>query len=302
MTFKKKDEGEGAVTVAEIQLATMWFNILFVAPFVPHAVSFKAAGSLLFPAPKKNAAERAATMKHEPWSEYRDAAYQYTDQEDAPTRLYIPGSMFHAAISNVAIDMAGAKKAQVGRLTSVPELKLPLFGVPKIWCTQVRSSDMARTPDIRTLPILPQCATRVPIQFVPSLIKPESIGNLLAAAGHICGVGDGRPEKGKLSMGRYRICSDNDPEFLEIVRKQTRKAQDQALADPQFYDLETERLLTWFEAEKKRRAAQPTKLPKGSKQEVHPPQYGTELEDRIPGAASRARRSQRANNGRSARA
>lgn len=271
MAFKNK-ETEGAVTVKEIEMQTMRFNIVGISPFVPHAMSFKAAGSLLFPAPKKNAAERASTMKHEPFEEYVDACYAFTDDEDQVTRLYVPGSMFHAAISDVSIDMVGAKKAQVARLTSVPTAKLPLYGIPQIHCCLVRSSDMQRTPDIRTLPILPQWATTVEIQFVPSLIKAESIANLLSASGHIVGIGDGRPQKGKLANGQFRLCDDDDTEFQEIVAKQTRKAQDAALAAPEYFDLETRRLLEWFEQEKDRRAAAPTKLPKGSRQAVHSPQ------------------------------
>jgi len=109
MAFKKP-EVEGAVTVAEIQMTTMRFNIVGISPLVPHSMSFKSVGSLLFPAPKKNAAERASSMKHEPVEEFRDAAYQFTDEDDEPTRLFVPGSKFHAAISDVANDWPVRRK------------------------------------------------------------------------------------------------------------------------------------------------------------------------------------------------
>lgn len=257
----KNDIGE-TVTVAEIHMTSMRFNIVGTSPLVPHAVSAKAAGSLLFPAPKKNTAEKATSMKHEPYEEFVDAAYKYVDEDKTDTRFYMPAGAFHGAMASVAIDMAGAKKSQIGRLTTVLGNKVPVWGVPKIWCTIVRSSDMARTPDVRTLPILPEWACTVTVQFVASLIKEQSIANLLGAAGVIVGVGDGRPGKGKLSMGQFRLCNDDDLDFQRIVKQGKRAAQDTALKDPKFYDLETERLLTWFVAERGRRSAQPTAQPK----------------------------------------
>lgn len=253
MAVSKNDEG---VVVQEIQLSNVHYNIVGVSPLVPHAMSFKAVGSLLFPAPKKNAAEKATSMKHEPYEEFRDATYMFTDAEDdKPTRIYMPAGAFHGAMATVAIDMAGAKKSQIGRLTSVPGLKIPVWGVPQIHRSIVRSSDMQRTPDIRTLAILPRWAARIEVNFIGSLVSGQSISNLLSAAGVIIGIGDGRPEKGKLTNGQFRLCSDDDPEFLQLMKLGGRKAQDQAMADPQPYDLETERMLDWFEQEKGRRAA-----------------------------------------------
>ena len=262
---KAHDASGDAVTIHEIHLTSMRFCIVGTSPLVPHAVSFKAAGMLLFPAPKKNAAEKASSMKHEPYEEFRDAAYRFRDEDDFPTRLYLPAGAFHGAMASVAIDMVGAKKSQIGRLTSVPGLKIPIWGIPQIYSTIVRSSDMARTPDVRTLPILPRWAARVEVQFVGSLIKEASIANLLAAAGVIIGVGDGRPEKGKLTYGQFRLCSDDDDEFYDIIAKEGRAAQDQALADPVFFDTETEQLLTWFESERSRRSAAPAPSPKKRK-------------------------------------
>lgn len=249
------------VTVTEIKMTKMTFNIVGTSPLVIHAVSAKSKGNLLFPSPKKNAAERASTLKHEPYEEFLDAAYRFNDSENKPTRLYMPAGAFHGAMASVAIDMAGAKKSQIGRLTTIPGGKIPIYGIPQFWMTVVRSSDMARTPDIRTLPILPQWACVVTVQFVGSLIKQESIANLLAAAGVIIGVGDGRPEKGKLSMGQFRICSDDDNEFAQII-KHGQAVQDKALIDPAMFDDETAKLYEWFKHEKTQRAAQPTTSPK----------------------------------------
>jgi hypothetical protein len=81
----------------------------------------------------------------------------------------------------------------------------------------------------------------------------------LGAAGVIIGVGDGRPEKGKLSFGKFRVVSADDRDLLAIMKSGGRKAQDAALADPEFYDLETRKLLTWFNEERGRRIATPTR-------------------------------------------
>ena len=255
--MKKHDTSGEPVTITEIHMSHMRFNIVGTSPLVPHAVSAKGAGSLLFPAPKKNAAEKATSMKHEPYEEYRDACYKFTDEDNKPTRLYMPAGSFHSAMASVAIDMVGAKKSQIGRLTNVPGGKIPIFGVQKLWCTIVRSSDMARTPDVRTLPILPQWACTIDVSFIGSLIKEQSIGNLLGAAGVIIGIGDGRPEKGKLSMGQFRLCGDDDAEFKKIVKAGGTKAQDAALKDPEYFDIETQRLMDWFNQERTRRAAAP---------------------------------------------
>jgi hypothetical protein len=263
--MKKPQDNLGeSITITEIKMNEMRFNIVGTSPLMLHAVSAKAAGSLLFPAPKKNAAERATTMKHEPLEEFRDACYMFTDQDQQPTRLYMPGSAFHAAVASVAIDMAGARKAQIARLTNVPVAKVPIFGIPKLIMSIVRSSDMARTPDVRTLPILESWCCEIPVRFVASLLKEQSIANLFAASGVIIGVGDGRPEKGKLSCGQFRLCNPDDAQFLKI-KSMGRAAQDAALEAAEPFDLETERLLNWFEHEKLQRAAGPAQSPKRKK-------------------------------------
>lgn len=256
-----KEDVDKVVTVNQISMNRMQFYVVGTSPLMPHAMSAKAAGNLLFPPPKKTQAEKATSMKHEPYEEFRDAAYQFQDTDDQPTRLYMPGSCFHSALAAVAIDMAGAKKSQIGRLTSIPSEKVQIWGIPKIRCSIVRSSDMNRTADVRTLPILPQWAATFEVDFVGSLIKEQSLVNLLAAAGIIVGIGDGRPQKGKLSFGRFRLCNEDDPEYLHIT-KFGRKMQDAALRAPEFYDTETKRLLNWFDEERTRRSAAPIQAPR----------------------------------------
>jgi hypothetical protein len=290
MARAKTTTREEDIVVSEIRMTEMRFNLVGVTPLVPHSMSAHAKGQLLYPPPKKNAAERASTMKHNPYEEYRAAAYRFTNDEinryplNSPqiasraARLYMPAGSIHSALKDVAIDMIGAKKAQVGRLTSVPGLKLPLFGVPMLFSTPVRSSDQKRTPDIRILPILPQWAIPgIVIRFVGSLIKEASIANLLGNAGIIIGIGDGRQQKGYFDYGSWRLAADDDKELRQIIAQGGVKAQDAALDDPAYYDLETRQLMEWFEEEKKRRAAGPptsARTGKSGRVAVHAPQLG----------------------------
>jgi hypothetical protein len=247
-----------AESVTELAMTTMDFYLLGLSEVVPHAVSAKVALGLLDPPPKKNAAERASTSKHSPWEEFREAAYQFEDHEDTPTRLYLTGRSFRAAVASVALDIPGARRTQIARLTSVPLEKVPLFGIPRIVTQLVKSSDMKRTPDVRTLPALMPWAIKVGFQFPEALISAKMLLNLVANAGLICGVGDGRPEKGKLTRGRWVVVDHDDERWHRIAEASTRKAQDDALADPEFFDRESENLLRAFIAARARRGVKPT--------------------------------------------
>lgn len=116
-TDKTSDEGLVAA-ISEITISKVSFFIVRTSPLVLHAMSAKGAQDLLFPY-KKNATERATTLKHNPLQEFRDAAYTFLDSDATPTRLYMPAGAFHGALASVAIDMAGARKSQVARLTKV---------------------------------------------------------------------------------------------------------------------------------------------------------------------------------------
>lgn len=260
------------IVVTEIQMTEMRFNLVGITPLMPHSASAHAKGQLLYPAPKKNATEKATSMKHEPHNEYREAAYQYSDIEVGETRLYQPASAIKAAIRDVAIDMIGTKKAQIGRLTTIVGEKLPAYGVPQLKTMLVRSSDPKKTPDIRTLPCLKRWAVpNVVVSFVGSLIKRESVANLVSNAGIIIGIGDGRPQKGYFDFGKWRLAEDDDEELLDIMATGAREAQEQALAEPEYYDLESERLIEWFLAERKKRSAMtPPHKPSRRKDEVLP--------------------------------
>jgi hypothetical protein len=196
--------------------------------------------------------ERATTLKHDPLTEYRSSPYLLSN-EAAPTAIAILATAFKGAMKTAALDLPGAKKAQIGRLVYVEGDMVGIYGVPQLFMTTVRSADMNRTPDIRTRAILPQWACKLTVTFVQPLMRMQAVANLLGASGFTAGVGDGRPEKGAMSYGQFTIVDKDDPTFLEIVQNGGRAAQLAAIEAPSAYDDETMSLLAWFDTELKHR-------------------------------------------------
>lgn len=240
------------ITILEVNQGQLDVAIVGVSPFIYNAMSTKTWHELLMPSPKKNAAEKAANLKHNPIEEYRGSVYHFRE-DDKATRLNFPSVAFKKAMASAALDIPGANKSQIGRLVWVAGERSEMFGVPQIYCAIVRSADMNRTPDVRTRAILPEWACRISLRYMTPILKEQTIANLLAAAGFTQGVGDGRQQKGSLSFGQFRLCSLDDPDFVRICKTGGRAAQDAALESPEAYDEETERLLAWFNEERVRR-------------------------------------------------
>lgn len=128
-----------------------------------------------------------------------------------------------------------------------------LYGIPQLWMAVVRSADMAKTPDVRTRAIIPEWASQVTLKYVTPNLNRQSVGNLFASSGVFIGVGDGRPEKGALSFGRFEIVAEDDERYQRIIREGGREAQDAAFDNPTCFDTETEELLEWWNTEVRRR-------------------------------------------------
>lgn len=245
----KKDE---EISTLQIQTETATFYIVGVTPLIENSMSAKSKQNLLFPPPKKNQAERASSLKHDPLREYRDCPYRIVDDK-APTLIGMPAVAFKAALRSAALDMPGAAKAQIGRLTFVRGELLPIWGSPKMLMSVTRSADMNKTPDIRTRCIIPQWASMVEVTYVVPLLKQQTVVNLFGAAGLIRGVGDWRAEKGSGTFGQFEIVNEDDERWHEIVAAGGRAEQARALRHPTFYDIETAELYSWFTDEVKRR-------------------------------------------------
>ncbi len=240
------------ISVMEINTGRMEIYIVGTTPIICNRMSEKAMRELLAPAGKKTAAEKSSTLKHHPLEEFRASPYVLPD-DDSPTLIAGLSTWFKRSMMSAALDMPGAKKTQIGRLTWVEGQRVPVYGVPQIFSAIVRSADMARTPDVRTRCIIPQWACSVTICFVKPALREKSVLNLLAAAGMTIGVGDWRNEKGSANYGSYRLTTPDDPEYQAIVASGGRAVQKAALADPVAYDDETSELLAWYNTEVKRR-------------------------------------------------
>lgn len=246
--MKKK---ETSIDIQVIEKGSFTCYVLGRSPLVLNAMSNKVKRELLSPH-KKNAAEKASNLKHNPPVEFRDSAYKSRDDE-APTRIVFPTTAFKAALIDTAKDMPGAAKSQVGRLTWVETEQTAIYGVPQLWMSVVRMADIARTPDIRTRAILPQWACEITVTYVKPNLTEKAVASLLANAGLMRGIGDGRQEKGKFSFGQFELVSQDDKRWHEIVKTGGRVAQDAAFENPAPYDGETAELLAWWETEANRR-------------------------------------------------
>ncbi len=247
MAIKKSTTPDREIETMKVDTGGFDAYLVGMSPFVCNRMSEKAQRELLMPR-KKSALERELNLKHVPLDEFRASPYLLRDPTQ-PTLIAMLSSAFHKAIASAALDIPGAKKAQIGRLTWIDGDKTNIYGVPKLWMATVRSADMNHTPDIRTRAIIPEWACRLHITFVEPLIRVQAVANLLAAAGLFIGVGDGRPEKGAMTYGQWRVADKDDADFKRIVKEGGRKAQQAALDHAVAYDDETLDLLTWFSEE-----------------------------------------------------
>jgi hypothetical protein len=239
---------ETSIVVDPIKTESLTFAVLGTTPIILNRLAEKARHELLLPGGRKTAADKATNLKHDPIAEFRSSPYTLTDP-DAPTLLAHMASAIKGAMSTAALDIPGARKAQIGRLAYVEGTHIPIYGIPELFMAITRSADMNRTPDVRTRAIVPRWATTVTVTFTTPLLNSRSITNLLAAAGVICGIGDWRPEKGKGSFGQFTLVDPTDERYQELVTTAGRSVQIEAMANPACYDAETEELLAWFETE-----------------------------------------------------
>lgn len=253
MAARKNTATEQEITdILKVSTGAFECCIVGTSPLVLNRMSEKAKHELLMPKGRKNATERALSLKHIPIEEYRASAYTLKDTSQ-PTLLALMSTAFKGALRSAALDMPGAKKAQIGRLTYIEGEFVGIYGLPKLFMSIVRSADMNKTPDVRTRAIVPEWACSLRVTFVQPLIRAQAVANLLAAAGITIGVGDGRPEKGAMSYGQFRIADKDDAEFKRILKEGGRKAQQAALDSPVCYDDETTELLSWFDDERAKR-------------------------------------------------
>lgn len=248
----RKVETGSEIQVIEVVKGQIDFCILGTSPLIMNRMSQKVWHELLAPKGKKNAAEKASSLKHDPIQEFRNSPY-IIENKAAPSLLGILPTAFKGAMLTAALDMPGTKRTQMGRLLTVDWDMQPVYGIPKVFMSITRSADMNKTPDVRTRAILPEWACKLTVTFNKPILREQSVANLLAAAGMQSGVGDWRQEKGSGSFGAFKLVSSDDKDFLRIVKTMGRTAQQEAIDNPIAYNAETEEMLAWFDVEIKRR-------------------------------------------------
>jgi hypothetical protein len=241
------------IEVNEIHASRVHFHLLGTSPLICNRFQQKAWQELLLPSLSRNQAALEQSLKHDPFAEFRGSVYKNRDPK-TKALVHMPNGAFHKAICHAALDIPGAKKAQIERLTKVVDVNIDLFGIPSIFCAMVRNSDISRTPDVRTRAIFQEWAVGVTVQYITAIITERSVVNLAGASGKIIGVGDWRSQKGG-NFGAYDVVGADNADWNRIVKTQGRVAQQKAFATPIFYDEETEELLVWFEQEIQRREA-----------------------------------------------
>jgi len=249
MKPKAKESPEIKVNF-EVHEGSVDVHVIGTAPIVLNRMSEKAKHQLLLPPKKMTQYDKDTNLKHNPMQEFQAAAYK---RADGPTLLAVPSTAFKGALSTAALDIPGTKKAQIARLSFVKGEFVPVYGIPKIYLAIVRNSDMNRTPDVRTRVAISEWAAKFTVNFVEPLLNPQTILKLLGGAGLYVGVGDGRPEKGKLSFGRFTVVEKDSSDFNRLVKSAGRKQQEIAMKNPEPYDEETREMLSWFDEEIKRR-------------------------------------------------
>lgn len=249
MAFSAKSS---EISVLEVARSRMTFCILGTTPLIHNRMPEKAKHELLLPNARKNAAEKASTLKHNPLQEFRSSP-NITRNPNAKAMFYINPTAFKGAMMTAAMDMPGVAKTQIKRLIYIEGSEIEVFGIPELLMAVIRNSDVKRSPDIRSRAIMREWACQITVQYPTQLIKDKSIINLLSAGGIFCGIGDWRQEKGSGNYGCFKIVSQDDPDFARIINTMGKEAQAKAFENPLFFDQDTEDLLSWYEVETNRR-------------------------------------------------
>jgi hypothetical protein len=237
------------IAIESVEVETARFCIVGTTPLLMNALSAKAKRELLLPKGKKSGAEKATSLKHDPVAEFFDSTYRLPS---GPTALGMSAAAFKAAISDAALRVPGAKKTEIAQLCWIDGatgMRIPVWGVPMLHMSAVRSADMNKTPDIRTRAMLPEWATIVTLKFAVPQLSGLAVTKLLSAAGLLMGVGDFRQQRGAGNHGQFQIVPEGDATFRRIVASGGRAEQIAALANPQPVDDESGELLDWFERE-----------------------------------------------------
>ena len=189
MARAKAEPKEQEIVIPPLRKGHTKVWIQGTSPLIFNCMSAKATHNLLYPQPKTKATKRD-NLKHEPMSEYRNSVYRA--REDGPTRLVLPSTAIKGAMRSAALEIPGVMKTQIGRLLWVQGYNIPVWGIPQMLMSVVRSADKNRTPDIRTRAIISDWCACAEIEYVMPAINDTVLARLIGMAGAVIGLGDFR--------------------------------------------------------------------------------------------------------------
>jgi hypothetical protein len=260
----KKAETQSEIKIPALQQGGATLRIIGTTPLLQNRMANKVKQVLLVGGRRKTAAERQ-DIKHHPLQEFRDSAEILQSYPEGPTALGLRVTAIKGAMCSAALETAGVTKTSAQRLIFMPGDYVDLYGTPQLRMDVVRSADINKTPDVRSRAYLPQWGAEVDIRYIMPQLSQHSVGTLLANAGVLIGVGDGRQEKGKLSFGCFRVIGDEqDDEWDDLVKNHGRKQQLAALESPSYATPETKELIEFYESEIAKRSGE-TVVPMKSK-------------------------------------
>ena len=242
------------LTIDALKQGRITLRMIGNTPIIFNRMAEKAKRDLLIGAGRKTAAQKKE-IKHNPEFEFRSSIHKMVDGD---TLLGFPAAGVKGAMATAALETTGVNKTSVNRLIFLPQQKVSIWGTPKLYMDVVRSSDMNKTPDIRTRAIVNEWCAEVDIAFVTPTLSQHSIVSLLQNAGMICGIGDNRQEKGKGNFGSWFVDFEGNDQFKDVWETRTkigRKAQEKAMKDIIINDEETQELYDFYKEEVIRRAA-----------------------------------------------
>jgi hypothetical protein len=271
MAVKKKDDAAESPEffVTRLMRGEARLRLIGTMPMYQNRMAEKAKQTLLVGGARKGVAERAQ-IKHNPPEEFRSAAEILPD---GPTALGLKVRAIKGAMAEAALATPGLNKTDVHRFVYIPDDFVPLYGTPYLKMDVVRQAGMNRTPDIRTRAYFVNWAAEITVTFISPQLSDSSVISLLGNAGAVIGIGDNRLGKGGNCGGFRVIGTENDDEEWNAIIEEGRKAQLQALQEPQYVpgDRDTKDLMEFFAQETKRRAAgqgtdiTPRRKPKATK-------------------------------------
>lgn len=245
----KKDT---SIEIKPMDKRSITVRVMGTSPIIHNAMSQKVRQELLMPRGRLTASEKKGRLKHNVYEEFANSPY-VNNEDSGETYIQILSAAVKGAMKSAALDLPGATKAQISRLTWVEDERIDVYGIPELMMAVTRSADINKTPDIRTRAIISEWACQFTVSFVCPVLNETAVMNLIAAAGIMQGLGDWRIGKGAGSYGGFKIVNPDDKDWARIVKSGGRKAQIIAMENPVCYDDETKKLMDWYGPEARRR-------------------------------------------------